>query len=98
MTWIVVGVVLVTAVAGAVFFHPVMQAVGAEVTGAPTTVAPSLMMPAEVPSATPTADGGPVGEAAAAAPGDKPAAALFKPNKSFAQAGRAQSAINTLAK
>ncbi|MDO5736030.1 MAG: D-alanyl-D-alanine carboxypeptidase/D-alanyl-D-alanine-endopeptidase [Propionibacteriaceae bacterium] len=72
MTWIVLGLVLATAVAGAVFFRPLMRAVGAEVTGAPTTVPPSLLMPTAVPGVTPTSDGGAVGPAAAAAPGDLP--------------------------
>ena len=72
MTWIVVGVVLVVAVAGVVAFHPVMLAVGAEVTGAPTTVSPSLLLPPASPGVTPTADGAVVGEAVGAAPGALP--------------------------
>ena len=71
-TWVTLGLVLVMAAAGAVFFHPVMLAVGAEVTGAPTTVAPSLLMPPVPPKLTPTADGGPASEAVAATPGDMP--------------------------
>ncbi len=78
MTWIALGLVLVVAVAGAVFFHPVMLAVGAEVTGAPTTVPPSLLLPPVPPSVTPTADGGPVGEAPAAAVGVVPARAAVE--------------------
>ncbi len=72
MTWIALGLVVAMAVAGAVFFHPVMLAVGAEVVGAPTTVPPSLLLPPVPPSVTPTADGGPVAGALVAAPGGKP--------------------------
>ncbi len=73
ITWILVGVLLVTGVAVLVLWRPAMRAVGAEVTGAPTTVSPSLLMPPPAPSATPTADGGPVGEPPTAAEGSLPA-------------------------
>ena len=75
ITWILMGVLLLTAVAGVVFFHPLMQVVGAEVTGAPTTIAPSLLRPPPDPSPTPTAEGGPVGEPQVAEPGTLPARA-----------------------
>ena len=78
MTWITVGALLLVAVAAALFFHPVMRAVGAEVTGAPTTVSPSLLLPPDVPVPAPTADGGPVGAAAVAAPGDVPVRATVE--------------------
>ncbi|MEO7589350.1 MAG: D-alanyl-D-alanine carboxypeptidase, partial [Arachnia sp.] len=78
MTWITVGALLLVAVAAVLFFHPVMRAVGAEVTGAPTTVSPSLLLPPDVPVPTPTADGGPVGAAAVAAPGEVPVRATVE--------------------
>ena len=78
MTWIALAVVLLLVVAGVVFFHPAMRAVGAEVTGAPTTVPPSLLLPPTSPESTPTADGVPVAEAAAAAPGDVVARAVLE--------------------
>ncbi len=72
ITWILVGLLLVTLIAGYVFFHPIMRAVGAERTGAPTTISPSLLLPPPAPSATPTADGGPVGEPVVAEDGSEP--------------------------
>lgn len=72
ITWILVGLLLVTAVAGFVFWHPMLQAVGAETTGAPTTVSPSLLMPPPNPTVTPTAEGGPVGKPLTAEAGSLP--------------------------
>jgi len=72
ITWILVGLLLVTTIAGFVFWHPVMRAVGAETTGAPTTISPSLLMPPPAPSVTPTADGGPVGDPLTAEAGRLP--------------------------
>lgn len=65
------GLLLVMVVAGVVFWHPVMRAVGAETTGAPTTISPSLLLP-PAPSATPTAQGGPVGKPPVAEEGSLP--------------------------
>lgn len=78
VTWIVMGLLLLAAMAGVVFFHPVMQAVGAEVTGAPTTIPPSLLMPPPPASPTPVADGGPVGEPLMAGPGTLPVRAAVE--------------------
>lgn len=72
VTWVVVGVLLLMAAGAAVSFRPLMRAVGAEVTGAPTTVSPSLLMPPEVPGVTPSADGGPVAGAPVDADGKVP--------------------------
>lgn len=72
-TWIAVGALLLLAGGAVLSFRPLMLAVGAEVTGAPTTVAPSLLMPPPTPGVTPTADGGPVGSASAASEGKAPA-------------------------
>ncbi len=72
ITWILIGLLLVTAFAGLVFWHPIMRAVSAERTGAPTTVPPSLLMPPPAPSATPTASGVPVGQPPTAVAGSLP--------------------------
>ncbi len=75
ITWILVGLLMLGGVAGAILWHPVMRAVGAEVTGAPTTIPPSVLMPPPEPSATSTAEGGPVGEPPAAEAGALPSRA-----------------------
>lgn len=55
--WIATAVVLValllTGFTGAVFYRPIMQATGAEITGAPTTVDPALFEPPPSPVAEP---------------------------------------------
>lgn len=59
-------------------FRPLMRAVGAEVTGSPTTVSPSLLMPPEAPEPVPSSDGGPVEEAAVAGQGTVPDRAVLE--------------------
>lgn len=63
---------MLLAAVGVIAFHPVMQAVGAEATGAPTTISPSLLMPPPEPSAIPESDGAPVGEPLVAPVGTLP--------------------------
>lgn len=70
--WIILGLLLALGFVGAVFWRPMMVAVGAETTGAPTTVAPSLFSPPPTPEAEPPIGNGLVGPAEAAGDGATP--------------------------
>ncbi|TRY18555.1 D-alanyl-D-alanine carboxypeptidase/D-alanyl-D-alanine-endopeptidase [Tessaracoccus rhinocerotis] len=70
--WIVLGVLLALGFVGAVFLRPAMVALGAETTGAPTTVPPTLFEPPPVEQVEPPIGTGLVGPAAVAEPGTEP--------------------------
>lgn len=70
--WIILGLLLALGFVGAVFLRPVMVAVGAETTGSPTTVEPTLFDPPPTPEVEPPIGNGLVGPAATPEPGTAP--------------------------
>ncbi|MCC2594421.1 D-alanyl-D-alanine carboxypeptidase/D-alanyl-D-alanine-endopeptidase [Tessaracoccus sp. OS52] len=76
--WIVLGVLLAVGFFGAVFWRSVMVAVGAEVTGAPTTVSPTLFSPPPSEPEEPPIGIGLVGPAEVPAPGAAPSRAALE--------------------
>lgn len=73
LTWVVLGLLLATGFGGAVFFRPLMVAVGAERTGAPSTIAPTIFSPPPVVVSEPPIGNGLVPPAEPLPPGRLPA-------------------------